>query len=164
MTLKERLDRIHGLSAQLAVAEMKVVYTKAGTLLSAGILEDSRVVVENGAYWAAARNIDEARYLIAILNSASTLAQIVSMQPMGAFGPRHFDNLVWELPIPEYDRLNSLHRELSQAAAEAERVAVSVALREGVHFTRQRRAIRDALATDGIAGRIDALVDRLLNR
>jgi hypothetical protein len=76
--------------------------------------------------------------------------------------PRDFDNLVWELPVPEYDRRHALHRELADAAAEAERVAAIVPLREGAHFMRQRRAIRDALAEDGIAATIDALVARLL--
>jgi len=99
-----------------------------------------------------------------VLNSATVVARIVSMQPRGAGGPRHFDNLVWELPVPEYDRRETLHRELATAAARAEHVAAAVALREGVHFTTQRRAIRDALAEDGIAATIDGLVNRLLDR
>jgi hypothetical protein len=84
------------------------------------------------------------------------------MQPRGAGGPRHFDKLVWELPTPQFDSRNSLHRSLSIAAVEAQRVAAVVELKEGAHFTAQRRAIRDALAADGIAARIDALVTRLL--
>jgi hypothetical protein len=59
------------------------------------------------------------------------------------------------------DRRKTLHRELAAAAAQAE-TAASVALKEGTHFMRQRRAIRDALAGDGIAATIDALVSRLL--
>ena len=39
----------------------------------------------------------------------------------------------------------------------------AVPLREGAHFMRQRRAIRDALAEDGSAVVIDALVPRLLD-
>ena len=41
-------------------------------------------------------------------------------------------------------------------------IAGAVELTEGAHFMRQRRMIRDALAADGIAARIDALVTRLL--
>ena len=143
---------------------MKVVYNKAGTLLSAATLDDPRVIVDTGAYWATARSTGEARYLTAILNSGSVLARIIPMQPRGWRDPRHFDNLVWELPIPEFDRREALHRDLAEAAAEAERVAALVELREGAHFMRQRRAIRDALAADGVAHRIDALVTRLLDR
>jgi hypothetical protein len=46
----------------------------------------------------------------------------------------------------------------------ADRLAALVPLREGAHFMRQRRAIRDALAADGIATRIDTLVAQLLDR
>lgn len=46
MTLKERLDHMRGLSAQLRVTGLKVVYTKAGTLLSAAVLDDPDVAVD----------------------------------------------------------------------------------------------------------------------
>ena len=85
------------------------------------------------------------------------------MQPRGWRDPRDFDNLVWELPIPEYDRRRGLHRELAEAAARAEQVAAAVELQEGMHFMRQRRAIRNALAADDIAAVIDGLVVRLLD-
>jgi hypothetical protein len=162
MTLRERLDQMRGLSAQLSPAELRVVYTKAGTLLSAAVFDDQRVVVDHKAYWAAARSIDDRRYLIAILNSGLVLCRVIPMQPRGWRDPRDFDNLVWELPVSEYDRRETLHRELAAAAAQAETIAASVVLKEGAHFMRQRGAIRDALATDGIAERIDALVSRLL--
>jgi hypothetical protein len=121
------------------------------------------VAVDTKAYWAAARSIDEARYLTAVLNSATVLNRIIPMQPRGWRDPRDFDNLVWELPVAEYDQRRALHRELAHAAAEAERVADMVQLTEGAHFMRQRRAIRDALAENGIAATIDALVVRLLD-
>ena len=105
----------------------------------------------------------EARYLTAILNSAIVLARIIPMQPRGWRDPRDFDNFVWELLIPEFDRRKGLHRELAEAAAEAEQVAAAVELQEGAHFMRQRRAIRDALAADGIAAIIDGLVGQLLD-
>jgi hypothetical protein len=72
--------------------------------------------------------------------------------------------LVWELAVPEYDRREQLHRELAEAAAQAEKIDSLVPLSEGVHFMRQRRAIRDALAESGIAPTIDSLVARLLDR
>jgi len=163
MTLGQQLDHMRKLSSQLSISGMKVVYNKAGTLLSAATLDDPSVVVDHKAYWAVARSIEEGRYLIAILNSGTVLARIAPMQPRGWRDPRDFDNLVWELPIPEYDGRKALHRDLADAAAEAERVAAIVPLREGAHFMRQRRAIRDALAGDGIAATMDALVARLLD-
>jgi hypothetical protein len=163
MTLGQQLDHMRKLSMQLSATGLKVVYTGSGTLLSAVALDDPRLLVEHAAYWAAARNLEEARYLTAVLNSQTVLARVIPMQPRGWRDPRHFDNLVWELPVPEYDRRQAVHRELAVAAAEAERIAAIVPLREGAHFMRQRRAIRDALTEDGIAATIDALVARLLD-
>jgi hypothetical protein len=163
MTLIEQIDHMHKLSNQLSVTGIKVVYNKAGTRLSAATLDNPQVIVDTMAYWALARSVDEARYLTVILNSSPVLAPIVGMQPRGASGPRHFDLLPWELPVPEYASGNALHRQLAQAAQRAEAVAAAVPLREGTHFTAQRRAIRDALTQDGIADRIDALVGRLFN-
>ena len=102
--------------------------------------------------------------MIAILNSTASQARVAQMQPKGQGGARHFDNLIWELKIPEYDRREKLHRDLAAEAARAEKVAAAVALPEAAHFTRQRRAIRDALIANGVAGRIDTLVAQLLDR
>lgn len=66
------------------------------------------------------------------------------------------------MTLPEFDRRESLHRELARAAERAEAVAAAVPLLPAAHFTRQRRAIRDALAADGIAATLETLVARLL--
>jgi hypothetical protein len=84
------------------------------------------------------------------------------MQPRGQGGARHFDNLIWELPIPEFDRNKPLHRNLAAAAIFAEQVAAAVALPEGADFRTSRHEVRAALLADGIAARIDALVASLI--
>ena len=81
---------------------------------------------------------------------------------MGWRYPRDFDNLVWELLIPEFATGSILHRELAAAGADAERTAETVMLPEG-DYRRKRRAIRDALARTGLAARMEALVARLLS-
>ena len=86
------------------------------------------------AYWSAARNVAEARYLCALLNSDTARLLIAPMQPKGQGGARHFDNLIWELSIPEYDRHNSLHQELAAAASIAEQVAAGIPLPEGAYY------------------------------
>ena len=84
---------MHKLSMQFAVTGMKVVYNKAGTLLSSATLDDPRVIVDTGAYWVAARSLEEARYLTAILNSATVLARIIPMQPEA--GVIHAISTIW---------------------------------------------------------------------
>ena len=90
------------------------------------------------------------------------LAKITDLQPHGQRDKRHFDNLVWTLPIPEYDPTEPLHQDLAAAATRAEAVAAAVDLAGAGHFTAKRRAIRAALAEDGVAAEMEALVDALL--
>ena len=85
------------------------------------------------------------------------------MQSYGEAGThRDFDNLVWTLPIPEYDDTEPLHRDLAAAAAHAETIAAAVELTDAQHLTAKRRAIRAALTADGVAAEIEALVDASL--
>ena len=97
-----------------------------------------------------------------VINSAAVLAKITDLQPHGQRDKRHFDNLVWTLPIPEYDDTDLLHRDLAAAATHAETIAAAVPLTDAQHFTAKRRAIRAALVADGVAAEMEALVDALL--
>jgi hypothetical protein len=139
-----------------------VLYTKAGTRLSAARLPANDDIVDTKAYWAPVRSEDEAGYLTSIINSAAVLAKVTDLQPHGQRDKRDFDNLVWTLPIPEYDDTDPLHRDLAAAASHAETVAAAVELTDDQHFTAKRRAIRAALVADGVAAEIEALVDALL--
>ncbi len=162
MTLSQRVDHMRNLSRQAGPAAMRVLYTKAGTRLSAARVAADDTLVDHMAYWAEARSAEEAGYLVALLNSAAVLAKVTDLQPHGQRDRRHFDNLVWTLPIPDYDPAEPLHRDLAAAASHAEAVAAAVPLADAQHFTAKRRAIRAALAADGVAAEIEALVDALL--
>jgi len=83
------------------------------------------------------------------------------MQSKGQGGARDFDNLIWELPIPEFSPRDPLHLELAALAVECEAVAAAVPLTEGAYFTTHRRAIRDALEAAGLMQRLDAMVARI---
>ncbi|MCX7684494.1 MAG: N-6 DNA methylase [Acetobacteraceae bacterium] len=155
MTLWDRLDFQCNFSRQFPIPPLRVVYAKAGTLMAACILQDGRAVVEHAAYWAPARDEEEARYLTALLN-ADSLREILSyMQPKGQGGARHFDNLFWELPIPEFARREARHRRLVALAEKAEAVAAAATWPEGAHFTAARRAVRVALRESGLQAELD---------
>ena len=83
MTLGQQLNHMRKLSMQLRTNGLKVVYTGSGTLLSAVAVDDPRLLVEHAAYWATAHNLEEARYLTAVLNSATVLTRVIPMQPRG---------------------------------------------------------------------------------
>jgi hypothetical protein len=162
MTLRMQLDHLRKLSIQIPNKALRVAYSASGTLPSAIVVENPDVFIEHAAYWVAVRNPAEGNYLCAIINSTAAQKRTMDMQPKGQGGARHFDNLIWELKIPEYDRKISLHRDLAAAAVEAEAIAGKVELTEGEYFTTQRKLIRRALTESGIAAKIDALVETLL--
>jgi SAM-dependent methyltransferase len=161
MTLRSQLDHLRKLTVQAGQPTIRVLYTKAGTRLSAVTIAANDLIVDHKAYWAPVRSPEEAAYLVAVINSAAVLAKVTDLQPHGQRDKRDFDNLVWTLPIPEYDPADALHRDLAAAALRAEAVAAAVPLDAG-HFTVKRRAIRAALAADGVAAEMEALVDALL--
>ncbi|MDX8527115.1 N-6 DNA methylase [Mesorhizobium sp. MSK_1335] len=162
MSLAERVDAMGTLRAQANRAPVRVLYTKAGTRLSACWLEDEDVVVDHKAYWSTAHSVEEAAYVAAILNTRIVLDRVRDLQPVGQRDPRDFDNLVWTLPIPEFDAAEALHMDLAAAALHAAEVAARVELPDVAHFTTKRRLIREALVADGVAETIERLVDALL--
>jgi len=162
VTLAQSLNHLQKLTAQAERRPIRVVYPASGTRLSACWLEDDDVVVDKDAYWAVANSLQEAAYVVAILNSAIVLERVKDLQPVGQRDPRHFDNLVWTLPIPEFDAAEALHVDLAAAAMHAAEAATRVELPDDAHFTTKRRLIRDALAADGVAVTIERLVDALL--
>jgi hypothetical protein len=84
------------------------------------------------------------------------------LQSRGQWGARHFDKVVFTLPIPRFNEKLARHRELAELSRQAEKIAAAVSLPEDVKFQRARRRVRDALAECGLSGRIDALVAKLL--
>ena len=161
-TLAQSLNHLQKLTAQAARSPMRVLYTKAGTRLSACWIEDDDVVVDHKAYWSTANSLEEAAYITSVLNTSVVLDRVKDLQPVGQRDPRDFDNLVWTLPIPEFDAAEALHIDLAAAALHAAGVAARVELPDDSHFTTKRRLIRQALSEDGVAETIERLVDALL--
>lgn len=163
MTLVERLDHMRGLSMQLRASGPRVVYNKAGTMISAAVVTDSTSIIDHKAYWSELNSPLEGHYLCVALNASHVLGEVAPMQTRGSSGRRDFDMLVWELPIPLFDPEDALHREIAALGQQCERVAAAVPLPAG-DAPKKRRAIREALAEAGLSARADALVARLLGR
>ncbi|MGI9170320.1 MAG: hypothetical protein ACR2FH_09120, partial [Caulobacteraceae bacterium] len=88
---------------------------------------------------------------------------VETLQARGLFGARHFDKVMFTLPIPRFSPAVAAHRDLAAAGREAEALAATFAIPEATPFARARRAVREALRAAGVSGRIDALVARLLD-
>jgi hypothetical protein len=162
VSLQQSLDHLQKLTRQTTRSPVRILYPASGTRLSACWIDEDDVVVDKNAYWSTANSLEEAAFVAAILNSAIVLERVKDLQPVGQRDPRHFDNLVWTLPIPEFDAAEALHADLAAAALRAAEVAARVELPDDVHFTTKRRLIRDALVADGAAEAIERLVDALL--
>lgn len=161
-SLPEQFNHHGKLASQFPITPLRVVYSKAGTLPAACIVRNA-AVIDHKLYWCAPAGEQEAEYLQAILNSETTRSRIAALQSRGQWGARDFDKVMFTLPIPRFDEKQKLHRQLADAAAEAERTAARVAIPETAKFQHARRMVRDALAEAGISQKIDALVARLLD-
>jgi hypothetical protein len=163
MTLRDRWDFQRGLSNQVPIPPLRIIYAASGTLPAAMILRDTSSIIEHILYWAACETDEEANYLAAILNSETARSRAEQYQARGQFGARHFDKVMFNLPIPRFDPKNELHQALADAGARAEVAANLVDLVEGEKFQRARKRVRDALIENGVAREIDELVEKLLD-
>ena len=80
----------------------ELVYTKAGEP-TAALLEGSATLVDHLLYWIPCRTIDEANYLLAIINSDALQEGVRPLMSKGQFGARDLHKHLWKLPIPEFD-------------------------------------------------------------
>lgn len=160
LSLVEQLDYHGKLSAQLPIHSLRILYAASGMHLCAAWIESS-ALVEHSAYWAPVQSREEARYLCAILNAAATTELV---RPYMSYGKdeRHIDKHVWRLPIPAFDREDDLQAEIAHRARAVEARVRSLPLDETRSFISLRRRIRNFLAEDPTAQRIEELVVELL--
>lgn len=163
LTLSGRFDYHRELSSQFPLPSLRVVYAKAGSQPAACVIRDSKAIIDHMLYWAKPDSEEEAHYLCAIINSETVRKRAEAYQARGQFGARHFDKVVWNLPIPRFDAKLALHRELATLGSEAERIAEVVELIETEKFQRARQRVRRALIADGVAVEIEKAVEKLLD-
>ena len=169
-----RLNYFGNLSAQLEWQQdsgeraVRILYPKAGQP-TAAILTDDRAIVDYTTYWVTCRDMQEAYYLLAIINS-DTLASAVNKYttPNWAGNTRDLEKHLWKLPIPEFDAGDFSH----QAVAEAG----SWAVLEAAHWLEElrqeyggrltvtiaRRELRKRLRDSRVGAVVEGAVENLL--
>jgi hypothetical protein len=163
MTYPQRLNYHNELCSQVPFNQNRVLYAASGTMMAACVVSGGRFVVEHQLYWGEVDSPTHGRYLASIMNSETARSRVEQLQARGQFGARHFDKVMFNLPIPRFDPADGLHADLAACAAEAEGVAAAVPLAESIRFQTARRLVREALADAGVAARIEGLVTRLLD-
>jgi len=162
LSLRDQVDFQGKLRRQLPAPQHRVVYTKSGQHLAACRLDDPVAVIDHKLYWAPVETVEEALYLVAVLNSQALTDAVAPLQARGQHNPRDFDMHVFALPFPIFDRDSEIHQTLAELASVAEAVAAAVDIDPGWQFQKARRITREALRKHGVAGQIDATVDDLL--
>ena len=172
MNLLAQLDYYGKLSSQLEWRQdpgdrtVRVAYNQSGAP-TAALIQGNESLVDYTLFWIACSDIQEANYLLAVINSQALYGTVASLMPKGQFGARHLEKHLWKLPIPEFDPDEPLHIDVSEAgivAAEgaAERLAQLRQDRGEVTVTIARREIRKWLheSTEGKA--VEEAVEQLL--
>lgn len=158
--LLTRIDFMRQLSSQLPIPSQRVVYTKAGSALTAALVQDPAAVIDHKLYWAPVGSLAEGRYLVGILNSEVLLRRVTPLQNVGLFGPRDFDKNVFYVAFEAYDSGNADHAALVNVVERAEEVAANVT--PGATADATRVAVRAALTSAGLTEEIEAAVARIL--
>lgn len=161
-TLESCLDYNAKLTSQFKSRGVdQIVYNSSGNRLCASLLatKNKRIinVVEHSAYRVPCASKSEAYFLIAVLNSDAIHVALRWSKESS----RHFDTKFWKkVPIPRYDPANKHHLKLKQYGREA--MKKSSALYDGSRGWKAREHILAELRKDGILGKIDASVQKIL--
>ena len=177
LNLLGQLDYMGKLSSQLEWRQnpggrpVRVVYTKSGEP-TAALLEDSQTLIDHLLYWISCRTIDEANYLVAVINSDALQEAVKPLMSKGQFGARDLHKHLWKLPIPEFDPDSDLHGAIAEAGAAAalkaqgrlERLQEQYNQRDGKELTVTitRRDLRTWLRMSDEGKAVETAVGRLL--
>ena len=173
MDLLGQLDYYGKLSSQLqwkrepGDRHIRIVYSGWGAP-TAALLHDNDAIVDYKLFWVACRDLQEAHYLLAVINS-DTLAEAVNKYttPNWAGKTRDLQKHLWKLAIPEFDPGNALHVDVSNAGeaatlGAAQQLAQLNQERERVTVTIARREIRKWLRESKEGEAVEKAVGELL--
>ena len=173
LSLLEQLNYMRKLSSQLdwqherGNSPVRVVYNQSGAP-TAAVLHNDGDIVDYTLFWIGCKDIYEANYLLAIINSNVLREALVPLMPKGQFGARHVQKHLWKLPIPEFDPDNDLHIDISDAgekaaAGAATRLSRLCEERDKLTVTIARREIRKWLRESPEGHTVESAVALLLD-
>ena len=119
-------------------------------------------------FWIACKDIQEANYLLAIINSDALYELVMPLMSKGQFGARDLHKQLWKLPIPEFDPSKPLHSAVSEAGEAAATGAAQQLERlradrgHNVSVTIARRELRKWLRASAEGKAVEDAVTRLL--
>ena len=172
MGLLGQLDYYGKLSSQLEWRQnpgnrpVRVAYNQSGAP-TAALIQSNESLVDYTLFWITCCDIQEANYLLAIINSQALYEAVASLMPKGQFGARHLEKHLWKLPIPEFDAGNPQHVQVSHVG-EAAALGAAMQLtqlrqdRGEVTVTIARREVRKWLRESAEGKAVEKVVGELL--
>lgn len=172
------LDYRHKLTAQNPQAKYRMIYNKSGTFPTAAVVENGQIkfaingqslaargtIADEMTYYFETTNLHEAFYLAAIFNAPIIDKLVKPMQSRGLWGPRDIHKKVLELPIPQFDEKNQIHRRLAELGKECstkvEKWLASGGAGKIQSIGRLRSIVRQMLSEE--LAEIDELVKKIL--
>ena len=124
-SLEQRLNYLTILESQLDYLRgrsnppVRIAYSSSGRP-TAALIDDDQAILDYTLFQVICSGLDEAYYLLAIINSVALEVAVNDFMPKGLFGARHLQKHLWKLPIPEYVASNQIHAELSRLGRTAE--------------------------------------------
>ena len=131
------------------------------------MLYDDEALLDHKLFWITCRDVREADYLLAIINSDALYKAVAPLMAKGQFGARDLQKHLWKLPIPEFDRGNKRHVAIAKAGeAAAQGAALQLEQlreqRDSVTVTIARRELRKWLRESKEGKAVERVVGRLL--
>lgn len=121
-TLIARIDYNRGLSSQPIHPSSRmnvVLHPTSGDIMRAARGRSGTAIIQHTIHYFVARTIDEAAFLVALLNAPSLTRAFLQSRTSG----RHFTNNPWRtVPIPRFDKADRTHRKLAALCKRAERL------------------------------------------
>ncbi len=119
-SLMDNLNRWSKLINQRQLSKIKVVYNNSGSILNSAIIHGNFLVTGDLSFYAT-DNIDEAYYLVAVLNS-----NIMTKQIQIKRSSRHIFKIPLESPIKKFNRKNKIHCKLVELGKMGQFIAKSI--------------------------------------
>ena len=136
---------------QLKRKKYMLIYNTSGTWLCASRVE-SNSIITSSTYAVNFNDKNEVMYLVAMLNADC----LQNAYQQTRKSDRDFHTHFWhEIPIPRYTSKNENYKKLVELSKRAEKVAASCPIQT-------RKAIREWLRENGVAGDIDTVVCKIL--
>ena len=157
-----QIDYQSKLTTQFPLGEHRIAYTGRGEIVTAARVSDPDAVIDHALYWAAFDSADEALYVVGVINTRAVHSRIVDALSKGLFGGRNIHRAPFLIAWPQFDPRDELHIDIAAAAGHAETIAAAAGHAGGIVAARNR--VRSALEGNGVAARLETLVEELLAR